>query len=67
MERGVKKSGYVSLCRRSDNRSILAMTCGKLLPDALQKVQDEINYNGLDNDTQRKAKQLFGNIRIKYA
>lgn len=66
-ERGVKECGYVSLGRRSEKkRSILAMSRGKLLPDALQKGHDEINYNVLHDNQERKAKQLCGKKRTRY-
>ena len=42
------------------------MSPGKLLPDALQKGHDEINYNVLRDNQERKAKQLCGKKRTRY-
>ena len=42
------------------------MSRGKLLPDALQKGRDEINFNVLHDNQQRKAKQLCGKKRTWY-
>jgi len=54
-ERGVKESGVVSLGRRSEtNRSILSISRGKLIPEALKKGREEID-----------GKQLQGKKRIK--
>ena len=46
VERGVKESGYVCLGRQGEHqRSVLAISRGKLLPDATKKGRDEINKN----------------------
>ena len=42
-ERGVKESGYTSLGRRGEiNRSIFAMSRGKIIPEVLKKGRVEI-------------------------
>ena len=57
-ERGVKESGYVSLGRRGEtNRSVLAISRAKMIPDALKKGRKEIELENL--------KQLQGKTKTK--
>ena len=63
-ERGVKESGYVSLGRRGEtNRSVMAISRGKLIPDALKRGREDILSTGPSTD--QKEKQLQGKKRTK--
>ena len=56
-ERGVKESGYVSLGRRNEaNRSVLAISRGKLLPEALALGREEIRVKHQDEEKQLQGK-----------
>ena len=60
----VKESGYVSLDRRWEhNRSILAITHGRLIPNAVAKGREGI---ALDEEEGSKPKQLQGKMKTKY-
>ena len=63
-ERGVKESGTTSLGRRGEtNRSIFAMSRGKLIPEALKKGRAEIQPEvPTENE---KAKQVQAKYRTK--
>ena len=64
VERGVKESGYVSLGRRGESqRSVLAISQAKLLPEAMKLGRDEIQTNTLNS--YRKRKQLQGKKKTK--
>ena len=64
VERGVKESDYVALGRRGEsNRTILAITRGKILPEELQKGRDNINDESIDDS---KKKQLQGKKKTEY-
>ena len=55
-ERGVKESGVVSLRRRSEiNRSILPISRGKLIPEALKKGREEIDVKQLQGKKRTKV------------
>ena len=55
-ERGVKESGVVSLGRRGEtNRSILSISRGKLIPDALKKGREEIDVQQLQGKKRTKV------------
>lgn len=63
VERGVKESGYVSLGRRGERqRSILAISRAKLIPDAIATGKEELNRNRSEED---KQKQLQGKQKTK--
>ena len=55
-EIGVKESGVVSLGRRGEtNRSILSISRGKLIPDALKKGREEIDVQQLQGKKRTKV------------
>ena len=63
-EHGVKESGYISLGRICEhNRSILAIACGCLIPNALAKRREGVT---LDEEDDSKPKQLQGKMKTKY-
>ena len=68
-ERGVKESGYVSLGRRGErNRTIMAIARGKVLPDALQLGQKDLDTIQPEEDEEeqetQKKRQLKGKRKV---
>ena len=74
-ERGVKESGHVSLGRRNEiNRSLIAISCAKIMPEALQDYRNalqpdsitdtEDDYEG--NNINKKIMQLTGKHRADF-
>ena len=64
VERGVKESGFVALGRRDEkNRTILALSRSKILPEVLSVGRALLNLN--NNGHSNKKKQLQGKTRTK--
>ena len=71
VERGVKESGYVSLGRRAENnRTILAIARGKVLPEVLRLGHLELDNLSCEEDDKeeggKKKHQLKGKRKTKH-